>query len=100
MKFESLEECIVQSKGVMVVFELEGTTFRLKRSKYIEAAHKGGVVTAEALAKYNVGLAFHLTKWGNLLKEKKMNLCKSCEKRYEEANNTEGLCTILGTHQP
>ena len=74
-QYGNLKDCVLQGKGIMQVFFLDGTCFRFKKHVEVYAAHERGVLTETAFERYLEGRHSYLLKHLNLMKKSSMNEC-------------------------
>ena len=77
--YGNMKDCIMQGKGILKVFKLDGTCFKLRKNAEVMLAREKGVLTDNAFNKYLEGYEQYLLKHLNLMKDNSMNECKKCE---------------------
>jgi hypothetical protein len=78
-QYGNLKDCILQGKGILQVFNLDGTCFRFKKHAEVMTAYKNGAMTEDALSRYLYGRNEYLLKHLNLMKDNDMNECAKCD---------------------
>jgi len=80
-QYGNLKDCVLQGKGIMKVFNLDGTCFKFKKHEEVEAAYAGGLLEEAAMAKYRDGRQSYLLKHLTLFKDNDLNVCRKCDQR-------------------
>eukprot|EP00347_Sterkiella_histriomuscorum_P006207 403353651 len=100
-QYGNLKDCLLQGKGIMSVFKLDGTCFKFNKHAVVEEAYTQGILTEEAHSKYLEGRESYLLKHLQLMKDNEMNECRKCEQKYYIKANQEGQCYVgQGSHEP
>ncbi len=95
-----MKDCILQGKGILLVFKLDGTCFKLRKNADVMVAREKGVLNDNAYSKYVEGYEQYLMKHLTLMKNNSMNECRYCEMRYHVRGNVPGNCSAKGVHEP
>ena len=51
-QYGNLKDCVLQGKGIMCVFQLDGTSFRFRKNREVLACIDGGILTSTAQERY------------------------------------------------
>lgn len=78
-QYGNLKDCVLQGKGIMSVFKLDGTCFKFRKHAEVLQAYEKGILIETAHARYLEGRESYLLKHLKLMKENDMNECKKCE---------------------
>ena len=96
-QYGNLKECVLDGAGIMSVFKLDGTSFRMRKRSQIQACYDAGIIPEDAWEEYLVAYDKWLTNLLLICKRTENNICSKCEKRYH-ISSTSG-CTH-GEHTP
>ena len=96
-QYGNLKEWVLDGKGIMSVFKLDGTSFRMRKRDTIQSWYDAGIIPDDAWEEYLVAYDQWLTNLLLIWKRTENNICSKCEKRYH-ISSTKGCKD--GDHTP
>ena len=96
-QYGNLKECVLAGKGIMRIFNLDGTTFKFHR--YAKVLEVQSLFEPAAFDKYLQGRKSYLQKHLTLAKQNSMNVCRRCEGKFYVAGNPDDACMGDRKHQ-
>mmetsp|Transcript_25411 Transcript_25411/g.28220 ORF Transcript_25411/g.28220 Transcript_25411/m.28220 type:complete len:170 (+) Transcript_25411:6-515(+) len=97
-QYGNLKECVLAGEGILAVFKLDGTCFKLKKRDQLGACYEGGLIPDDAWEEYLTAYDIYMTNHLAIVKRTKNNICRKCEKRYH--NTVTKDCSAGGDHEP
>ena len=97
-QYGNLKECVLAGDGIMQVFKLDGTSFRLQKRDQMQQCYDAGLIPEDAWQDYLVAYDIYMTNHLGIVKRTSNNVCSKCEKRYH--TTVVKNCPSGGDHTP
>ncbi|CAI2382935.1 unnamed protein product [Moneuplotes crassus] len=81
-QYGNLKECVLAGEGIMQVFKLDGTSFRLQKHDHLIACNDAGLISDDVWEEYLAAYDIYMDNFLKIVKRTKNNICKKCDKRY------------------
>ena len=89
-QYGNLKECVLAGDGIMQVFKLDGTCFRMQKRDHMQECYESGLIEDSAWEKYLEAYDVYLENFLKILKRTNNNVCRKTGKRYHESTNKDG----------